>query len=408
MPRPRVEAPSESWFLDAWNVLDGVAFASLRLPEADSASTSVVLGPPDWSPVALGRLSTGWAATRYGGFQRQLRREDGEEVAFPSLDLLRELVRRAYLAAGLGSDDPTDVPVPRAPLLPEPLQGLPVDLVAERGELEVAEDDSPARSTRFFLDHLRARGVQPAALWRAIAQYALTLEGALDVWQRSAPAQGEEDLRADARSLLSLHLGLAPDRAWQRVERLLGGTPWPVWLGRLPHSGQREQGLATVRLLARIPAIQPVKSELPRPRTLADQLLLACASRGYLRAHTTLENALPLWLAAVVVVAPASSLADWQLWDAHESVLLEAGAWLCEQLPDDRLERAGLEPVLDEAVQKIAQHRLNPGDRWSSPPRGSMPQQPSSPRLSGPGQHFGHKGKEGQSGIQAEQGPSAG
>lgn len=404
MPGLWTDGPSENWFLDAWNVLDGVAFASLRLPEADEALTSVALGPPDWSPVALGRLSTGWAATRYGGFQRQLRGEEGEEVAFPSLALLREFVRRAYLAGGLGSDDPGEVPAPRVPPLPEPLQGVSVDLVAERDEFDVGEGGSSAGTARFGLGGLRARGVSPEALWDAIALYALALEGALDSWSRLAPALGEEDPRADARGLLSLYAGLAPGYASQLAEHFLRRTPWPwpFWPGGMPQSVQRDQGLAAVRLLSRLPAIQPVESELPRPRTLADQLLLACASRRHLRAHRTLADVLPLWLASVMVISPATSLADWQLWEARESALHEADVWLREQLPDASLDRAGLEPVLDEAVQKIADYRLRPGGRWSSPPRGSTPQRPRSPRASGPPQHsHGKDGdKEGDSGIQ--------
>jgi hypothetical protein len=109
-------SPAKPWYVDAWAVHDGKVFASRRPPESIDADVTVFMSVPDLEPVPVGRISTALRATR-SGFQEGLRTGDGEavEVPFESLGQIRELVRRAYLAAGLGPGSPgaTGGPLPR-------------------------------------------------------------------------------------------------------------------------------------------------------------------------------------------------------------------------------------------------------------------------------------------------------
>lgn len=90
-----------AWRIDAWAVRDGAAFASRREAESRTAENTVFIAIPDLEPVPVGRLSTALSATRRN-FQTGLRDLEGGEIAFQSLEQIQELVRRGFLAAGLG------------------------------------------------------------------------------------------------------------------------------------------------------------------------------------------------------------------------------------------------------------------------------------------------------------------
>jgi hypothetical protein len=89
------------WFIDAWAVRDGAAFASNREPDSIEATNTVFLSVPALEPIPVGRITTALSATRYC-FQEGFRDENGREIGFDNLAQVRELVRRAYLASGLG------------------------------------------------------------------------------------------------------------------------------------------------------------------------------------------------------------------------------------------------------------------------------------------------------------------
>jgi hypothetical protein len=112
-------ADEKPWFIDAWAVHDGRVFASRRRPEKISADATVFMSVPDLEPVPVGRISTALRATR-SGFQEGLRTNDSElaEIPFENLRQVRDLVRRAFLAAGLGPGSPAGLagPVPRPDL----------------------------------------------------------------------------------------------------------------------------------------------------------------------------------------------------------------------------------------------------------------------------------------------------
>jgi len=109
-----------AWFIDAWAVHDGKVFASRRPPESIAADATVFMSVPDLEAVPVGRISTALRATR-GGFQEGLRANDNDlaEIPFKDLRQVRDLVRRAYLAAGLGPGSPGAIAGP----LPRPAEG---------------------------------------------------------------------------------------------------------------------------------------------------------------------------------------------------------------------------------------------------------------------------------------------
>src|SRR5262249_44379666 len=74
---------------------------------------TVFLCVPDLQAVPVGRISTALRATR-SGFQAGFRDQDGAEIPFDNLGQIRDLARRAYLAAGLGPGAPGAIagPVP--------------------------------------------------------------------------------------------------------------------------------------------------------------------------------------------------------------------------------------------------------------------------------------------------------
>jgi hypothetical protein len=125
-------AMTERWFIDAWNVVDGKAFASWRGPEQSTAREprrkgSVFLCAPYFEPEWTSRPSTAMAAWRIG-FQSGLRDSEQAEIGFNGLEEVRELVRRAYLGGGGGGMDPEGQVSPSPPPEFEPGdQDLPPD-----------------------------------------------------------------------------------------------------------------------------------------------------------------------------------------------------------------------------------------------------------------------------------------
>jgi hypothetical protein len=106
------------WYIDAWSVWDGLAFASERMADTIQSSATVFLSVPDLEPIPVGRISTALRATR-ASFQDGFHDESGSEFGFVDLEQVREVVRRAYLGGGLGPSGPVE-PSPESPP-PDPL-----------------------------------------------------------------------------------------------------------------------------------------------------------------------------------------------------------------------------------------------------------------------------------------------
>lgn len=129
---------SAQWFIDAWAAVDGRAFASFRSAEipgnpVERSGAGAFLAAPHFEPEWTTSPSTALTATRghfqWGFYDKQ---DPPREIPFESLDELRELVRRVYIAGGGGGQGPAGAvpPEPRSPtvddgaVLPEGLGGI--------------------------------------------------------------------------------------------------------------------------------------------------------------------------------------------------------------------------------------------------------------------------------------------
>src|SRR5215213_7974685 len=98
------------WYIDAWSVVDGYAFASLRREASLDAEVTFFVAPPYFEPEPVATLATALAATR-GDFQEGFWSGEGE-IPFETQEQLIEAVRRAYRVGGI---DIEGTPVPLAP-----------------------------------------------------------------------------------------------------------------------------------------------------------------------------------------------------------------------------------------------------------------------------------------------------
>lgn len=122
------------WYIDAWAVLDGVAFVSDRDIDQINSRSTVFLSVPDLEPVPVGRISTALRATR-AGFQEGFRdTELHEEIGFETLDQVREVIRRGYLGGGLGPATPAPPPEEPEPEGNEPGSAFPEGPPFDGGE----------------------------------------------------------------------------------------------------------------------------------------------------------------------------------------------------------------------------------------------------------------------------------
>jgi hypothetical protein len=105
-----------AWFIEAWNVLDGLAFAAERADEHSEIQQMRFLAAPHFAPEFVAHPGTMSAATRRL-FQDGFYDEDQAAIAFDSIEQVRECVRRGYIAGSGRTMDPT--PAGGAPPRPE-------------------------------------------------------------------------------------------------------------------------------------------------------------------------------------------------------------------------------------------------------------------------------------------------
>jgi len=192
----------KAWFIDAWAVHDGRVFASRRPPGSIVADATVFMSVPDLEAVPVGRISTALRATR-SGFQEGLRTNDDNraEIPFDNLRQIRDLVRRAYLAAGLGPGSPGAAAGP----LPRP------DVGTGPGGGFLAESSGPEGSW--------------ASVYLSETDPPRDIDQAVDTVARATVL--EWDLYLAAREPKKIRAALEPDE----IRGLVG------WLGALRGSG---------------------------------------------------------------------------------------------------------------------------------------------------------------------------
>jgi hypothetical protein len=351
---------SDAWYIDAWSILDGIAFASLRvardwgLDTLSPSTTTIIIGPPDWRAVSISRVTTALRAA-HGPFQESVFDDNDHEIAFATLEDIRDVVRRAYLAGGLGLDDPGGVEpvVPERPNLD--LGGSWTRL--HKDLLALDSTDARAGAAKALVDTLSDCQIQGVIK----AQFdQLTLR--LDPWIATKSADPTRDTADYAHwlSVVSLGLGL-------RTPRIEHGSAQLYNLLEYPFRFAPMGGVGTIaampphqrmRLLFRLPALSQYPG-YPRIRTLADQMLLAFGSRSCLRTLNTMDAFLPIVLGALVMtgIRNAHQLGAIALNDKR--LLEPAMHWLANMLPPARDDKSAQEQMLETLIRDIAKVRAD-------------------------------------------------
>lgn len=306
------EGPAD-WYVDAWAVRDGKLFASRRAPGALTADLTIFLSVPDLEPVPVGRISTALRATR-SGFQEGLRDDEGAEIPFTGIPQLRELVRRGFLAGGLGPGSPSAVagPVPRPDRGPGPgtayleqrLERYPaIDLVTpERGGPAVPPENLPVPEGL-------AAAVRDLAL-ATILEWEVHLGPAAGV---AEAAQAPEELRALAGWVSGLlRAGLLP---WDDgpVTGPWWGGPW--WGGDWHHAWLELGHLAAGHGAGAVgEALRTVAEALPAGVLMTPgQWWGETWTRGHLAVVPSPRPA-PRWRGARLVEAQRLAFVDRRFW----------------------------------------------------------------------------------------------
>ncbi|TDO44582.1 hypothetical protein EV643_11582 [Kribbella sp. VKM Ac-2527] len=375
-----MEVTTTPWFIDAWAVYDGVAFASRSAPEIrrtdlmTEAETTVFLSVPDLEPIPLGRITTGLRAAR-ASFQDGFFDPDGTELAFDSLDGIRETVRRAYLATGLG---PGGIAVPARPE-PGPAKPAPgVQHFIEAVPDTAAEDEPPLDLVRRLL----AEG--PTPLRHAVRAYA---KAVLLDWEAAIPHPLPETEDALAEFYLEL---TAAGIWWSGRDRAsfvgdhgltLGSRYFEYRRADPEMAGARRHSGSWLIAVAPCPALPstPVFSRLSDPLKLS-----LCDSRYLDRGG--LWKATQLLLAAILVGVNRDGPAGF--WHGADQVLdhriREAMDWLERQLP-----RADLPEAADRLLNDFARQWLEgrpdlPGSFPAPDPSGGPSTDPAGAALRTP------------------------
>jgi hypothetical protein len=373
--------PEARWFIDAWSVLDGYAFASLRPPASLDADATFFLAPPYFEPEPVATLATALAATR-GHFQEGFRDQDGE-VPFRTIDHVIEAVRRAYRAGGLDVDGTTPPPAP----LPRELPGgglvKPAELVdpamqAMWNELrwllleEPASDDCPRRVAQLL----------PEVILAALPALVPKFVGATVVEMLVALAQHEAgrtrtviDTGAWIEQARALGVAVFVEEEPPRVLAFMSGIPsgfeWPApelderadlrelyrqvvdGFGRPRTSGWPSPFSAPVPASFQLAA----GDRYPPVPTLGHLLAAATADRRYLELVTAFHEFVPLIVLALTQL-PAAALphpAFPRRADVPEirAMCEQAARWLAKALPSRLLAGHPAEQAIHTLVVRL-------------------------------------------------------
>ena len=358
------------WFIDAWAVYDGVAFASRSAPEIRGttrvveAETTVFLSVPDLEPIPVGRITTGLRAAR-ASYQDGYFDLDGTEIAFDSLEDIRQSVRRAYLACGLGPGGAATPPR----IAPEP--GAPTAGGSYfAGALDPADlepDARPLDVVRRLLDE------EPERLRRAVQAFG---EGVVLDWEAAL----QHRLPATEDALGELYAVFADAGIWPGVEErerfvndhhLLAGMHYLTERRYNPPLNPSPRRYSTQRLLT----VAPCPS-LPFPEPfsrLSDPLKLSLCDSEYLSSGG-LAKGVPVLLAAMLVgVTIGGPSTFWHgVAPVFDHRMRSAIDWLERQLP---------RPVVPEVADQL----LNGFARsWLQGPPPDLPGPASAPPSTGP------------------------
>jgi hypothetical protein len=343
-----------TWFIDAWSVADGLAFISQRPYNSSDATVTVHISPPDFSPISITSIATALRATRHQ-FQTGLYDTNEEEIAFESFDQAREVVRRGYMAGGIGL---TPRLPPETPITPPKLSqaAMPDDYWQKAHQLLVYGTD-PERAAIAVTNAFKQR----EAFLETFAQTILA---------QLADTSSGEDAETDKAHWLAL---LARLIGWRQLIYLAPSTPSIRRLLELPWalapSSHATGSILIIRaLLASISC--PRKEAWPvRPRALWDLFCVTQASRRFLQKVDARED----WelLLGTACLFAASAGPPMTLFDVNTALIIRRGArWLAKDLPgpelDDHPAQRAIEDYIDRRAGGRGAPRTSPTN--STPP----------------------------------------
>jgi len=347
----------QGWHVDAWSVRDGIAFASYRSHEAISTATSsVFIGVPGLDVVPLGSVSPAlWAAR--ASFQDGLHDADGQSIAFEDLDQVKELVRRGFLAGGLGPGAPETGETPRGgpPGLPGRLDGIFRDILVHAPRMEFPRPaQGPAERDDFFRSLCEAPTSE--VIFELVRTFAFAV---LALWQRAHPPLHEWPV-GDAQDLLGWTGALFPALwrdprdAFEHAHRIDVGLDVP----EIFYSWRHWEYVAAPPNALASAAPCPTRAGWDgRISRLSDKLLVLLVTDSGLQGMSDLGDLTPAILSALIATRPPLA-GPWSYRHNFREHLRIALEWLSNQLPQRRLPLAA-----EQSIERFVQDRLAPARR---------------------------------------------
>jgi hypothetical protein len=342
---------SRSWFIDAWAVRDGVAFASRRFDNSVDATNTIFMSVPALEPIPVGRITTALGATR-GCFQAGLFGTDGHEIAFDDLNQIRELIRRGYLASGIGPGGAA-APAPVGPL-PEPggIGGAyyetaisrDVELAGSRW-LDEGGEAATSLASAFSVSHQLHRVGQ---LVKAFAEATIVeWERAVESGLATDSPDGRRDRYRAMGGLYDWYATLASRGVWNNVPEMARF----IDINQLPFGhhiyyrfaefdfifGMPRRTYSDHELLTMAPC--PLRSNWDhRIRRLSDKVFLALSDASYFESNPHVAELAPALLASLVSVrAMTNVVLGVEAGIEFDDRLRDSLAWLSRELPSVEL-----------------------------------------------------------------------
>lgn len=347
------------WRIDAWNVIDGLAFASLRRPLNEdefrqSVSQTVYIAPPYFQPETIANLSTALGATRGIFFQEGLFLDNGQEAAFESLNLVCETVRRAYIG-GSGWDlnpdsNPEPPPLPDFPRSPRAENHLRSSTEAFANLMNLLEKQKFENPNKIFAQTIFEYGKLPN-IQTELSNIAVECAKATVAQLTSDAPQKIQSLSAAARLLRLAKLFGDSDQLIQ----YLGRDDIDLWFrfdDNLPVTNQPD-------ILFQVQIIQAHnQGRYPMwVRSLGDIMAVFLGDRKCIL-RSNQQDFIMLLLGAMLLSIHKNRTQGFTFLTARnlirEAIILDASSWLASELPYEGLSTE-IEMILHEMLsQNIA------------------------------------------------------
>jgi hypothetical protein len=353
------------WHIDAWAVRDGMAFTSQRRAgDLQGAQRTIFIAVPNLEAIPIGRVSTGLWATR-ANFQDGFLDRNGEDIGFESLDAVRELVRRAYLAGGIGPGPAGGL----LPLRPRPRGGPDAgeryweEGITQMGSAQEWFPGSAGIGAKPEREHLFGQLLEPLAVEGLNAYLRLFAEATLALWVEQLQHEGaaEEDLDALGRwqsVLLATGLWHSPQDLLHALEKTRALEFWhktDAWLTgpALPRTWSLALDTPTHEAsVLHVPC--PLREHWHRGiGRLSDKIFLATSTLDYFDMNPDLPEFIPSLLAALAIVTQSQGPLRRFGVDARRERLKAALDWLSDQMPQMQLPSAA-----EEALHRFAWDEL--------------------------------------------------